>query len=166
MAHFVLDHNFPEIVTTVKWPPSIELSQLKALDSRLISGLEDWQVLLALHQRGGIDAFVTQDVRILSSPTEVTILCQLSLSLVVVEGVAENPIRATGVLMAHLEPIVSKLGEGTRIFRLRVNRVDDTPNKYLNQVALQQRISPPDLAKRENAIIGDLSAPVVEPLIR
>ena len=159
--HFVLDHNFPTL-PEVRWPPSIAISRLKDVDHRLIEGFEDWHVLLALHQRGGVDAFVTQDAGMLSLPTELVVLSLTRLCLVVTSDSGQSPTRASGLLLAGLEVIANRIrNEGPRIFVLAMRLIAKDVHAEINRVAQHQRGTPPELIAREMGKVGDLEQPVL-----
>jgi hypothetical protein len=160
-THFVLDQNYP-MLPEVQWPPSVRISYLRDYDGRLTHDFEDWQVMLSLYQRGGVDAFVTQDRNILSSPTEMVVLSQLALSLVVTKDTGNNPMRAAGLLLAGAEIVARRIAnEGHRIFLLSMRPVPKSPGDLINRIATHQSLSPPDLIRREMARVGDLVTPVV-----
>ncbi len=160
-THFVLDQNYP-MLPEVQWPPSISISYLRDYDSRLTRHFEDWEVMLSLHQRGGVDVFVTQDKNILSSPTEMVVLSQLTLSLVVTKDTGNNPMSAAGMLLARAELVAKRIAnEGHRVFTLAMRPTAKSPDDLINTIATHQRMTPPELREREMALVGALAAPVV-----
>ncbi len=82
-----------------------ELAPLSTIDERLAQSVDDWRILLSLHQRGDWDGLVTTDSGMLSLPRELTVLMQTKLSLVVAEEAGHDPLRATGLVLLHLPGI-------------------------------------------------------------
>lgn len=156
--HFVLDHNFPFQAAAIPWPPAIRVTRLAALDPALIKDHDDWQVFLALHARGDIDAFVTNDKNILASAREMVALSQTTLVLVVTVDVGQNALRATGLIMTCLPQIAVQM-ESPTSFRptiYRLHPVHPQPTKVDKQVAdlaQREKITWKDLVTRELAII-------------
>jgi hypothetical protein len=103
----VLDQNFPLAVKRkgaaeaavssvgLEWPFDITLVPLAEIDPGLVEQVEDWQILEALHRRGGIDGLITNDERILSQAREMVVLSRTRLVLVVTRGTGHDPLRAT-----------------------------------------------------------------------
>ena len=48
---------------------------------------------------------ITTDSSMLSLPKELSLLCQTKLTLVIAERSGHDPIRATGLLLAHIDGI-------------------------------------------------------------
>jgi hypothetical protein len=68
--------------------------------------LDDWELLLELHNHERPwDGMITTDRRLPVLPKEMVVLRQTHLTLVVANGLGDNPIRATGVLLAHIDHI-------------------------------------------------------------
>jgi hypothetical protein len=83
---------------------------IRRIDDRMAT-LDDWEVLLALHSdEPEWDGLVTTDAKMLSLPRELAVLCQTKLTLVVAEAVGQDPIKATGLVLAH----ISRICEQTR----------------------------------------------------
>ena len=108
-VHFVLDQNFPLYVTGFKWTrPDLQINRLSDIDAELTHDHDDWEVFRALDKRGDVDGFVTNDAKLLNLPTEMLAVHTTSLALVITESVGDQPIRATGLLMVHLETIADE----------------------------------------------------------
>jgi hypothetical protein len=118
-THYVLDQNFPYYVAGFDWPPSISVSRLTDVDPGLTRNREDWQVILALAEREDVDGFVTNDRRMLLLPKEMIALSRTRLALVVTDGVGHQPLRATGLIMLHLEHVTRSLDGQPRVFLVR-----------------------------------------------
>ena len=104
---FALDQNFPE--------PIVDCLSSNIVHSELIPirrvrddwpKLDDWKLLLKLHNHERRwDGLVTNDDKLLALPKEMTVLSQTSLTLVVVKSQGHNPIRATGLLLSHIDHV-------------------------------------------------------------
>jgi hypothetical protein len=161
-CHLVLDHNYPAECLEVPWPSSVRLSRLRDIDARLTRDFEDWQVLLALHQRGDVDAFVTQDAAMLSLPTEMVVLSKCGLCLVVTKDTGHSPLRALGLLMAGLETAVRRIeNERPAVLVLSTSVKSETADSRINGMAGHSGLAPPELIEREMTRVGALSAPVL-----
>src|SRR6266542_3979067 len=69
-------------------------------------------------------------------PTEMLPLHTTSLTLVITDGVGDQPIRATGLVMVHLETIVSQMSKKPRIWMLRPSAISAKRSwDYLNRIA-------------------------------
>jgi hypothetical protein len=123
-VRFVLDQNFPFQATPLDWPDILELVDLAAVDATLTAGYEDWEVLAALHRRGDVQGFVTNDAKMLRLAPEMVTLSRTRLALVVTEGVGHDPLRATGLLMTYLPQIAGQVsGQHAHIYVLTANKV-------------------------------------------
>jgi hypothetical protein len=104
---FALDQNFPEPLVDAVSPfmPEVELVPIRKIDPRL-ADMEDWQVLLALHRSAQPwDGLVTTDSSMLKQPRELAVLRQSNLTLVVTHASGHDPIKATGLLLTHMDSI-------------------------------------------------------------
>jgi len=78
------------------------------LDRRL-ADLDDWQVLLALHHHERpFDGLITTDDSILNQGRELEVVRQTNLTLVVTRAAGHDPIKATGLLLAHLDYVTAQ----------------------------------------------------------
>ncbi|MCC7366143.1 MAG: hypothetical protein IT303_17395 [Dehalococcoidia bacterium] len=106
-ALYVIDQNFPWYVAPMPWGPGIEVVRLSDVDPSLTSDAEDWEILLELEHRGGVDGFLTNDANILRSAREMLALQHTSLALIATDGVGHDPLKATGLAMVHLADIAA-----------------------------------------------------------
>lgn len=120
--HFVCDENFPFHIGNLKWPPAVKISRLVNIAPSLQS-VDDWQVINGLHRRGDIHGLITNDGRMLNLPREMVALSCSKLALIVTDGVGNDPIRATGLVMVHLQDVVKQLSGYPQIFRLHPSQV-------------------------------------------
>lgn len=150
MRRFALDQNFPLPIVNVlaRYIVEAELVALSAIDQSLIRDTEDWQVLLALHKHATHwDGLITTDSAMLLLAKEMAVLCQTKLTLVVAEGAGHDPVKATGLVLAHLPGICQRTDPGVpQLWVLRANTpAHERPWERLRRIA-----------ERSSRIVGDL----------
>lgn len=104
---FALDHNFPQPIVDVlsSFQSDAELVRVDQIDPRM-PDLDDWELLLALHHHADAwDGLITTDSSMLKQGRELAVLIQTKLTLVVAMESGHNPVKASGLLFAHLEGI-------------------------------------------------------------
>lgn len=119
-ARFAMDHNFPQPLVKAlgSYFAEAELVAIQDIDSRLPE-LDDWALLLALHQAGGWAGLITCDANILKLPRELAVLLQTKQALVIAEAAGHDPLKATGLLLTHLPSVCKRLSLGTaQLWRL------------------------------------------------
>jgi len=146
---FALDQNFPQPIVKVlqDFQADADLVAVSAIDRRMAE-LDDWQLLLALHHHErSWDGLITTDSSILFQPLELAVLIQTRLTLVVMLEAGHNPVKATGLLFAHLAGI----GKRTR---------PDEPQLWRLQARTQAHIAPWEqlkiVAEHQSADAGGL----------
>jgi hypothetical protein len=139
---FAVDHNFPEpILKTLDELLGVEFVPVRKIHPSFAE-LDDWQLLLALHQHERPwDGLVTNDDAMLSLAKEMTVLSQTQLTLVVAKGEGHNPIRAIGVLLCHLSFICAHTTHArAQIWRLSVKQKKaEEPATYLDDIAAKAK---------------------------
>lgn len=87
----------------------------------------------------------------LSLPKELALLCQTKLTLVVAEAVGHDPIKATGLILAHLGRICEQTrSDRAQMWRLRTNtRPAEDPWDLVTRVADRRGETAADLYARE-----------------
>lgn len=91
---------------------------LRSIDHRL-TGFDDRTLLLALKQLG-FQGLVTLNYKMLRNPSELAAVLKTKLTVFAVEGVGNDPIRATGALLLDLQPAVKAMRSGrTGVFWMR-----------------------------------------------
>ncbi len=151
---FVLDQNFPIQATGLPWPQGLDVCPLTAIDPALARNHDDWEVLRALHRRGDVDGFITNDADILHLPREMVMLSRTQLTLVVTDGLGHDPLGATGLLMLHLPQIVRRSDPTPRIYRLRRSQLPLVQVRpIIDNLARREGIPRHDLVSRELAEI-------------
>jgi hypothetical protein len=146
---FALDQNFPQPLVQAVAPflPEVELVPIRSIDHRL-SDMEDWQVLLALyHHARPWDGLVTTDASMLNQARELSVVRQTNLTLVVAHDAGHDPIKATGLLLAHLDCVAAhSIATEAQIWRLTANnRPAHDPWELLERAAHHQHRSADDL---------------------
>ena len=162
---FALDHNFPQpVVEALGYIREAKLVPLKQVDERLTRDCQDWQILLALHQLGDFDGFITLDSAMASLPKELAVLRQTRLTLVVLERVGHDPILATGLLLIHLGHVarqtVRRLGQ-LWILRAPGRTSHITPLQQLEFVASKSGQTATSLYNKEKLTRSELIHPVL-----
>lgn len=142
MALFALDQNFPQPLVQAVAPflPEVELVPIRSIDVRL-SDMDDWEILLALHHHERPwDGLVTTDSSMLNQARELAVLRQTSLTLVIAHDAGHDPIKATGLLLAHLDYVATQTRPAEpQIWRLTANnRPGRDPWEFLQRAAQHQ----------------------------
>jgi hypothetical protein len=104
---FALDQNFPEpIVRSLDtFLECAELVPVRLIDERM-PRLEDWELLKAIHDHErDWDGLITSDDSMLNDARAMAVLKRTGLTLVIAHGQGHNPVRATGLLLFHLDHI-------------------------------------------------------------
>lgn len=136
---FALDHNFPDPIVAVlaDFQAHADLVRIDQIDARL-PDLEDWELLLALyHDERPWDGLITTDSSMLNQGPELATLIQTRLTLVVVLEAGHNPVKASGLLFAHLEGICKRTEPNTpQVWPLRaVSQSHRDPWEFLQRFA-------------------------------
>jgi hypothetical protein len=136
---FALDQNFPEPIVDclASYVVSAELVPIRRIHGEM-SRLDDWQLMVALHNHERAwDGLITNDDKLLALPKEMTVLGQTRLTLVVVRSQGHNPVRATGVLLSHLDHVCHHTTpDGAQIWVLGVSQKQpEAPRDRLERIA-------------------------------
>ncbi len=151
---FALDQNFPEpIVEALEdyLEDDVEFVPIRRVDERM-STLDDWAVLLALHvDARPWDGLITTDANMLSLPKELAVLCQTQLTLVVAVAAGHDPIKATGLVLAHIAGICQRSRtDEAQVWRLTTAQRDaDNPWEYVEKSARRLGESADAMYRRE-----------------
>ena len=112
---FALDHNFPDPIVAIlaDFQAHADLVRIDQIDGARLPDLDDWELLLALyHDERPWDGLITTDSSMLNQGPELAALIQTRLTLVVVRESGHNPVKASGLLFAHLEGICKANASG------------------------------------------------------
>ena len=139
---FALDQNFPQPLIDAAAPyfQDVELEPLWRIDRRL-ADLDDWEVLLALHHHARpFDGLITTDDSMLNQARELEVVRQTNLTLVVIRAAGHDPIKATGLLLAHLDYVVSQTTpDRPQVWAFRTgNRPASDPYESIERIAAHQ----------------------------
>jgi hypothetical protein len=148
---FVLDQNFPMVVPIEHLFPNIMLRQLRDIHPDLIRDHEDWEVMRELKVRGGVDGWITLDRGMHQLEKEMSVLHQSRLSLVVFEGVDNDPIVAAGLLLIHLPTIAVRLDRSKPqlwILRKPTTRPPINPWDQLSELARRLKLTTQEVYDR------------------
>jgi hypothetical protein len=161
-ALFALDQNFPQpIMEGLRdWlEADAELTPIADIHPDMAT-LDDWELLLALYTDGRAwDGLITTDASMVNLPRELSVLCQTKLTLVVAMAAGHDPIKATGLVLAH----ISNVGQRTRpdraqVWRLRTQaREAEDPWTHLDRAARRRGETANEAFARERLSKSDLS---------
>jgi len=157
-----LDQNFPVLVLrAAELLPEVELTPVHRIDPRL-SDLDDRKLLIALRQLGW-NGLITNNYKMLWVPAEIAAVIKTKLVVFAVEGVGDDPLRATGALLLDLPPVVRRMRPGNaQVFRVRPR--DPQPEdawKYFQQAAGRRNIPPGELYEEVKVTDEELAEPVL-----
>jgi hypothetical protein len=155
MPHlFALDQNFPEpiVVALQRYlEDDVELVPLRHIDKRLPT-CDDWQVLQALHvHERPWDGLIITDHDMLSLPKELAVLCQSRLSLVIAVAAGHDPIKATGLVLAHINGIcgLTRPERSTGVWVRTTAKPPEDPWAFITKIADRQGETATTLYARE-----------------
>lgn len=151
MALFALDHNYPEpiIEQARTYLTDVELVPIAAVDPRLAE-LEDWELLLALHHHErSWDGMISNDTSMLEQERELAVLGYTRLSLVAPVAAGHDPIRSTGLVLAHIENIAARTTPARpQIWKLAARTSGgDHPERFAKALAKKLEMDPIDLLR-------------------
>jgi hypothetical protein len=150
VKRFALDQNFPLPIVDVlaKYIVEAELVPLAAIDPSLTRDTEDWQVLHALHKHEQHwDGLITTDSGMLLLPKEMAVLCQTKLTLVIAAGSGHDPVKATGLVLAHLPGVCARTTpDEPQLWILRAaTQPHEKPWDQLRKIAQQRKVGVKEL---------------------
>lgn len=101
-----LDHNFPEPILRplLKFMPEVQFHWIREIGPHF-SELEDHDLVYELH-RVGFSVMVSDDYKLRRDPRVLVAVEQTRMSLLTIQGVGEDPLLATGVLLRDLLPLL------------------------------------------------------------
>lgn len=112
-------------------------------------GKEDWEVIEEIDRGGNNQGFITCDEHMTVQVPEMHALSKSRLLLLVVRGGGQNPIKASGLLLAHLEEVLHLCDGTPRIVYLQTRPLGkpDGPQQRINEIARQKHRTPPELIR-------------------
>lgn len=157
-----LDHNFPDALlrTLAGYLPEADLQPLRTIDTRLIT-LDDDALVVALRQLG-IGVLVTND-RMLRDAATLVAIEQARMTLFAIEGVGDDPIRATGALLLDLPAALRKLApDRPQIFRSRPRApAPEEPRTFLERLTRSSGRSVEDLRAAYGRSFAELQSSIL-----
>ena len=158
---FALDQNFPQriISSLAPYMPEAKLVSIREIHPRMPL-IDDWEVILALHHDDSEwDGLITTDSGMLNLPRELATVAQTKLTLVVASASGDDPLKATGLLLAHLPGICKKTrSECGQIWELRTaTKAGDDPWKVLSRVAAHRNVDVGELYEAHRLGKADLA---------
>lgn len=164
---FALDHNFPAPIVTAlgTYQVDAELVRIEAIDSRM-PDLDDWELLLALHNHARPwDGLITTDSSMLKQAKELVTLAQTRLTLVVAMDSGHNPVKASGLLFAHLGNICRRTDPRTpQVWRLQaVNRGHTEPRDLVTEYAAHNNREASDVWDEHRLTPAELATDPLQP---
>ena len=155
---FALDQNFPEPIVGMldQFLECATLVPVRSIDERM-PRLEDWELLQAIHgHEREWDGLVTSDDSMLNDPRAMATLKRTGLTLVIAHGQGHNPVRATGLLLFHLDHIcVHTVRHRPQIWILRASQKDpEPPDKHLEKIAQREKTTVDELLAKYAALLA------------
>ena len=135
-----LDQNFPTpiLAALADFIVDIELIPLRKIEPRL-STLDDRTLVVALHQLG-FEGLVTNNYEMLKNPKELAAIIATKLTVFAIEGVGDDPIRATGALLLDLPGALMRIdSRKAQVFWMRPrNPMPEDPMALFQRAADHQ----------------------------
>jgi len=154
---FGVDHNFPEpLLEAIRGYLPFGVEMIKEISPLLIANVDDWQVLLALAQRG-YHGFISLDFEAIALPKEMAVVHQTNLTVVAIEAAGDNPLRAVGQLLIHATHIARAYrADEPQVFKISPPRLKPplTAWNCLGEIAGRQAKAVAQLF-RENRLTED-----------
>lgn len=152
MALFALDHNYPAPIIEQAKPylSDVDLVYIGEIDPRL-PVFEDWELLLALHHHSQEwDGIISNDTSMLDQERELAVLGYTHLTLVAPVAAGHDPIRSTGLVLAHIEDIASRTTpKKPQVWQLPGRTGGGShPDRYIEKLAKKALLDPMDLRKK------------------
>jgi hypothetical protein len=158
-----VDQSFPTPVlhALARFLPEVELVPLRRIDNRM-AALGDRELVIALGQAGW-PGLVTANHKLVRSASTVAALLATDLAAIVVEGVGDDPLRATGALLLALPGAMLALGPGRpRIVQVRGGVIGRAhTGELFARLAARQRRDPDELLAELGVAADELAVPVL-----
>jgi hypothetical protein len=161
-VRLALDQNFPVLVLNAEeLLPELEIAPVHRIDRRL-SDLDDRKLLIALRQLGW-HGLITNNYKMLWVPTEIAAVLKTKLAIFAVQGVGDDPLRATGAVLLQLPAVVRRLVPGKgQIFRVNPRSPQpEEPWEYFKEAANRHKADPEMLYSKVKVTYDELISPVL-----
>jgi hypothetical protein len=163
-VELALDQNFPEPIlrNLDQFIADVQFVPLRDIDPRLPT-LADRELLIALHQLGWT-GLVTNNYRMLKNPRELAAILKTRVTVFAIEGVGDDPIRATGAVLLDLPGALRRVEpDRAQVFWMRPrNPTPEDPWALLQRAADHQHRSAADLYEEVKVSDEELQAAVLE----
>ena len=164
LNELALDQNFPEPILRCldEYVVDVRLVPLRSIDARLPT-LGDRELVIALHQLGW-QGLVTNNYRMLKNPKELAAILKTKLTVFAVEGVGDDPIRATGAVLLDLPGALKRVHpDRAQVFWMRPrNPQPQDPWELFAVAAGHQQREANDLYSDWQVTDDELARPVLE----
>lgn len=164
LNELALDQNFPEPILRCldEYVVDVRLVPLRSIDSRLPT-LDDRELVIALHQLGW-QGLVTNNYRMLKNPKELAAILKTKLTVFAVDGVGDDPIRATGAVLLDLPGALKRVQpDRAQVFWMRPrNPLPQDPWELFTVAAGHQQREANDLYTDWHVTDDELARPVLE----
>lgn len=165
MLRLALDQNFPKpLLAAIEpfLPVEPVLTAVHDIDPRL-PDLNDRSLLIALSQRGW-DGLVTNNYKMLWIPAEIAAIVATKVTIIAVERLGHDPLRAAGALLLELPGLIERIVPNrSNIFRLSYKRRQPEDGwHYLKEAAERRGQDASSLWKHLRPSASELETPVLE----
>ena len=158
-VRLALDQNFPEPILKAlsDFVVDIRLVPLREMDARLPT-LDDRPLVIALHHLG-YPGLVTNNYKMLKNPKELAAIIATKLTVFAIEGVGDDPIRATGAVLLDLPGALKRMDtRRAQVFwmRPRSPRPED-PMDLFERAAGHQHRDPGEFLREVEVTAAELA---------
>jgi hypothetical protein len=158
-VRLALDQNFPTPILTAlsDFIVDIRLVPLREIDPRL-STLDDRQLVIALRQLG-FPGLVTNNYKMLKNPKELAAIIATKLTVFAIEGVGDDPIRATGALLLDLPGALKRMDtRKPQVFWMRPRSPQpEDPMDLFERAATHQHRDPAEFLREVEVTAAELA---------
>lgn len=163
-TRLALDQNFPTPILRAldDYIVDVELIPLRAIDTRL-STLDDRSLVIALQQLGFL-GLVTNNYKMLKNPRELAAIIATKLTVFAIEGVGDDPIRATGAVLLDLPGALKRLDTRKgQVFWMRPrNPLPEDPMVLFRRAAEHQHRDASELLTEVGVTLDEISRDVLD----
>jgi len=159
-----LDQNFPVLVLdAADLLPEVEIAPLHRIDPRL-SDLDDRKLIIALYQLGW-GGLITNNYKMLWVPSEIAAVVKTKSVVFAVEGVGDDPLRATGAVLLELPAAAKRVRPGrAQVFRVHPRAPQPVDAwEYFREAAERRRVDASLLYEEARVTDEELKMSVLQP---
>jgi hypothetical protein len=159
-----LDQNFPiPLLEAVRpyLPKDLLVESIQRIDPRM-SSLDDRPLLIALQQKRW-DGLITNNYRMLYVREEVAAIVGTKLTIVAIEGLGHDPLRATGALLLELPSLADRIRPGkSNVFHIKYpQRQPVDGREFLKKSANRHNTTAEELWNEFRPSGEELNTPVI-----